>query len=80
MDLAGAVAAQDHRLLAHAGDKEIAGVGDLALMADKQPGAGEQPLLLLRIDLVIDKDLAADLAGRPVDEARADSPMPARSP
>ena len=61
MDLAGAVAAQDDRLLAHAGDEEIAGVRDLAFVPDKQPGAGEQPLLLLRVDLVVDKDLAADL-------------------
>ena len=48
MDLAGAVAAQDHRFLAHPRNKEIAGVGDLAFMPDKQPGPGEQPLQFLR--------------------------------
>ena len=48
MDRAGAVAAQDHRLLAHARDEEVAGVGDLAFVPDEQPGAGEDALLLLR--------------------------------
>jgi hypothetical protein len=44
--LAGAVAAQDHRRLAHAGHEIVAGVRHLALMADKQPGTGEDLLLL----------------------------------
>jgi hypothetical protein len=42
MHLAAAVAAQDDRLLAHAGDHKIAGVRDLALVADKEPGAREE--------------------------------------
>ena len=61
MDLAGPVAAQDHRFLAHARDEVVAGVRDLALVADKQPSAGEDALQLLAVDLLVDEDLAADL-------------------
>ena len=68
MDLAGPVAAQDHRFLAHARDEEIAGVRDLAFVTDEQPGAGEQPLLLLAVDCLVDENLAADLAPRQIDE------------
>ena len=71
MDLAGTVAAQDHRLLAHRRDEEVAGVRDLALVPDKEPSAGEDPFQLFLVDLVVDKDLAADLPRRHVDEARA---------
>ncbi len=38
-------------------------------MPDKQPRAGEDALLLLGVDLVVDEDLAADLPGREIDEA-----------
>jgi hypothetical protein len=31
-------------------------------MPDKQPGTGKDALLLLRVDVVVDEDLAADLA------------------
>src|SRR5438477_582537 len=41
MNFAGAVAAQDHRFLAHPRHEIVAGIGDLAVMAEKQPGAGE---------------------------------------
>ena len=51
--------------------KKSPGFGIWLSMADKQPGAGEQPLLLLRIDLVIDKDLAADLPGVEIHQAIA---------
>jgi len=68
---AGAVAAQDHRFLAHPRNEEIAGVGDLALMPDKEPRAGKDALLLLRVDLVVDENLAADLPGRKIDETGA---------
>ena len=71
MDLAGPVAAHDDRLLAHPRDDEIAGVRDLALMPDEQPGAGEDPLQLLGVDLLVDEDLAADLAGSEIDEPGA---------
>ena len=66
MDLAGPVAAQDHRFLAHARDEVIPRLRDLALMADKQPGPRKQPLQLLLVDLLIDKDLAADPPRRQV--------------
>src|ERR1700720_1457783 len=69
--LAGAVAAQDHRLLAHPRRGVIAGVRDLALMADKEPGAGKDPLLLLGVDRLVDEDLAADLPGLQIDQPRA---------
>src|SRR6266704_445358 len=71
VDVAGAVAAQDDGLLAHPRGGEIAGVGDLALMPDEEPRAGEDLLLLLGVDLLVDEDLAADLARREIDQARA---------
>ncbi len=66
MDLARPVAAQDHRLLAHARDEIVARVRDLALMPDKQPHPGEEPLQLLLVDPLVDEDLAADLPRRHV--------------
>jgi len=71
MHLAGAVAAQDHRFLAHARDGEIAGPRDLAFMADKEPGARKDPLQFLLVDCLVDEDLAADLPGVEVNQARA---------
>src|SRR5215475_12935569 len=71
MHLAGAVAAQDHRLFTHSRHEEVTGVGYLALMADKQPRAGENALLLLGINLVADEDLAADQPRRRIDETGA---------
>ena len=40
-------------------------------MPDKQPGPSKEPLQLLLIDLVVDKDLAADLPRGQVDEPGA---------
>src|SRR6266568_8731610 len=71
MHLAGAVAAQDDGFLAHPRGREIAGVGDLALMPDEEPRAGKDPLLLLGINLLVDEDLAADLPGVQINEAGA---------
>ena len=70
MHLAGAVTAEDHRLLTHPGRGVVAGVRDLALVSDKEPGAGEDPFLLLGVDLLVDKDLAADLPGLHIDQPR----------
>src|SRR5215469_12857789 len=51
--------------------KEIPRVRDLALVADKQPGPREEPLQLFLIDLLVDKDLAADLPRPQIHETRA---------
>ena len=63
------VAAQDHRLAAHARGEIIAGFGDLALVPDKQPGPREQFFQFLGEDAVIDKDFATDNAALGIDEA-----------
>ena len=61
MNLLGAVTAKDDRFLTHRRDEEVAGVWDLALVPDKQPGAGEDAFQFLLVDLVVYEDLAADL-------------------
>src|SRR5438045_6832491 len=58
VDATGAVAAQDHRLLAHRRNEVIAGLGNLAFMPDMQPGTGEDALLLLGVDVLGNEDLA----------------------
>ncbi|HXC14552.1 MAG TPA: hypothetical protein VNV39_17165 [Stellaceae bacterium] len=76
VDFAGAVAAQDDGFLAHPRDEEVAGVRDLAVVADKEPSAGEQPLLLLLVDRLVDKNLAADPPFAQIDQTR---PIPFRA-
>ncbi len=61
------VAAQDHQLLAHARDEEVARLGDQALVPDEQPGAGEQLVQFLAVEVGRDEDLAADHAALDVD-------------
>ena len=51
---------QNDLLFPHAGDHEIAGVGDLALVAEEQPAAGKDLLQLPLIDLRVDVDLTTD--------------------
>src|SRR5262245_60082016 len=68
-DPSRAVAAQDDRLLAHRRRQVVARLGDLALVADEEPGAGEDPLELLPVDLLAHEDLAADDPALDVDEA-----------
>ena len=60
VDFTRSVAAQDHGFLAHPRDKEITGIGNLALMPDQQPRTGKDAFQLLLVDLVIDKDLTAE--------------------
>src|SRR5262249_22047732 len=78
MDLTCPVAAQDHRLLAHRGHEEVAGFGNRALMTDKEPSASDPPFQFLAVDLVIDKDLAADLPRREIDQTFAVPLCPCR--
>ena len=68
MNLLGAVTAKDDRFLAHRRDEEVARVWDLALVSDKQPGAGEDAFQFLLVDLVVYEDLAADLPRYQIDE------------
>src|SRR5712691_4102608 len=51
-----AVAHHQDRVLAHGGTEEVAGLGDLALVAQKQPATGEDLLQLLLVDLLLDED------------------------
>ncbi len=62
------VATQEHRFLPHTRYKVIPWLGNLAFMADEQPGAGEDALQLLLVDVFIDEDLAADLPGGHIDQ------------
>ena len=49
------------------GFQEIARLGNLALVAEEQPGAGEDVPLFLLVDLRLDKDAAADQAALGID-------------
>src|SRR5581483_4366844 len=62
VNLALAVAHQDHGLLAHPRDEEIARIGDLAFVPDEQPGAGENQLQLLLVNIAADENFSADSA------------------
>src|SRR5437660_8640330 len=55
VELLSAIAGQDDRLLPHTRHEIIPRLGDLALVAHKQPGAGEDLLLLLLVDRFITK-------------------------
>ena len=57
----------DDRFVPHAGEKEIAGLGDLALMAHQEPRAREDLLQLGSVDVLVDEDLAADSAPVQID-------------
>jgi hypothetical protein len=73
-DLPRTVATEDHRLLAHRRAEIVARLRDLALVADEEPGAGEDALELLAVDLVAHEDLAADDAALDVDQASSKLP------
>jgi hypothetical protein len=68
VDLLALIAREDDRLLAHARDEIVAGPGNLALVADEEPRAREDPLLLPRVDLVVDEELAADDSALEIDQ------------
>ena len=59
---AGAVAHHQHGVFAHVGGEEVAGVGNLGLVAEQQPAAGENLFQLLLVDFLV-----AEYAG--VDDA-----------
>src|SRR5262249_21140459 len=69
VDAAPAVAAENDRFLAHRRGEEISGPRDLALVADEEPGAREDPLALLCVDLLAHEDLAADDPAVGIDQA-----------
>src|SRR5262245_14309650 len=55
-----AIARQDDGLFPHARLEVIARFRHLALVADKEPDAGENAFLLLLVNSLVDKDLSAD--------------------
>src|ERR1051326_1271846 len=59
----------EHRVFTHIGREEIAGLRDLAVVAQIKPAAREDALQLLLIDLRLDKDAPADLPAGEIDEA-----------
>src|SRR2546425_9028822 len=61
---------EDDRFLAHAGDEVVAGLGNLALVPDEEPAVGEELLLFLLVELLVDEELAADESLLHVDERR----------
>ncbi len=62
------VAYKDDFFSPHAGDHEVARVGDEALVADEQPAAREDLLQLLLEDVRVDVELAAQGAVLGVDK------------
>src|SRR4029077_13672339 len=58
--LPGRVADDQDRVFAHVGGEEIAGLRDLALVAQEKPATGEDPLQLLLVELRLDEDAATD--------------------
>ena len=62
VNLPDAVAHYRDRVFAHIGGKEVPRNWDLAFVTQKKPAPGENTLQLVRIDLGLDKDVAADKA------------------
>jgi hypothetical protein len=59
---------EDDRFLAHAGDEVVARLGNLALVPDEEPAVGEDLLLFLLVELLVDEELSADESLLHVDE------------
>ena len=66
---------QNDLLFPHTGDHEIAGIGDLALVAQEEPAAGEDLLQLHLVDFRVGVDLPADRPLLNVEEG-AEGPVP----
>src|SRR5271169_1241352 len=60
--LAAVVAYDQNRVFTHIGGEKVPRLRDLAFVAQEQPAAGENLLLLLFVDIGLDKDAAADEA------------------
>ena len=69
VDLSAAVAHHQHRVLAHVGGEVIAGIGNLAVVAQEQPAAGEDTLQFLLVDVGFDENAAAYQAPLRVNQA-----------
>ena len=67
-NLAGGVAGNDDRLVAHAGGEEVTRPGNLALMAEHEPAPGEDPLKLEAVDLGVAEDPPAHQSTVQVDK------------
>src|ERR1700722_6215382 len=69
VDLTRGVAHHQNRVFAHIGGEEIAGQRDLALVAQEQPAARENPLQFLLVDLWLDENPAAEQTVLGIDQA-----------
>src|SRR4030095_3942691 len=63
-----AVTRQDDGLLTHGGHAVIARFGALALVADKEPDASENLLLLLLVNVLVNEDLTVNTAAVQIDQ------------
>ena len=70
-DFAVSLAGDKNRVFTHVGGEEVAGVGYLGLMAEEEPAAGENLLLLLLIDIWVDEYAPIDQTSFGVDEGAA---------
>ena len=67
VQLALAVAGENHRVFPQVGVEEVVGFRHQRLVPDHQPGAPKDLLLLLGIDVSVDEDAPVQLAGIEVD-------------
>src|SRR5579885_2858718 len=63
------IARENYRFLAHARDEVIARLADLTFMADVEPGARENSLELLAVEILVDENLAADFTALEINQA-----------
>src|SRR5215813_4944774 len=63
-----AVTHYEDRVFTHIGAEEVARLGYLTLVAQKQPATGEDLLQFLLVDLPLDEDAPADQSAVGIDE------------
>src|SRR5262249_52761585 len=68
VQLALAVAGEDHRVLAHVRMEKVVDPGHKAFVANHQPGTAEDLLHFLIVDGLVHEDAAIDLTGLWVDD------------